>query len=133
MGRAYVAGLWLATAAIFLIVGGKWIYEHPGPTYDRVVWNCGVVILVVILVHCITAWGTFQRRFWGYCSSLVINVYSIVDSAYDFFAPPLTAAPRWVFSIPFVLNAVALAWLASPALRSQFKSPFRNPKVVTPC
>jgi len=133
MGRGYVAGLWLAAAAMGLIAVGKWLYEHSGPTHDRVVWNTGVVILAVTLVHCIAAWGTFRRRFWGYCSSLAISAYWIVDSAYDFFATPLTNAPRWVFSIPFALSAVALAWLASPALRSQFPSPFRNPKVVSPC
>ena len=128
-----MAGLWLSTAEIFLIAGGKWIYEQSGSEYGRSARNTAIVILIATLVHGVSAWGIFRRRFWGYCSSLVISAYWIVDSAYGFFPPYLTAAPRWLPSIPFVLNAVALAWLASPSLRSQFPSPFRNPKVVSPC
>ena len=133
IGRGYVAGLWLAFAAIFLIGGATRIYGYSTQANDQEVLKASVVILIILLVHGVSAWGLFRRRFWGYCSSLVISAYWIVDSAYGFFPPYLTAAPRWFSAIPFVLNAMALAWLASPALRSQFKSPFRDAKVETLC
>jgi hypothetical protein len=47
MGRGYVAGLWLVTAAISLIAGGKWIYEHSALVDDQAVLNASVVILIV--------------------------------------------------------------------------------------
>jgi hypothetical protein len=67
---------------------------------------------------------------WGYYLSLLISAYWVVDAAYGFFAVQLTNAPRWFSAIPFALGAVALAWLASPALRSRFSLAFRKVKVV---
>ena len=130
LGRGYLAGLWPGTVALILITAGKWIFEKHGAPFDSTEWNTGAVMLGAILVHGIAAWGVFRLRSWGYYLSLAISVYWLVDSVYDFFAVPLTVVPSWFSAIPFVLGAVALAWLASPALRSQFSLTFHKAKVV---
>ena len=130
LGRGYLVGLWLGTIALILIAAGKWIFEKSGAPFYSTEWNTGAVMLGAVLVHGIAAWGVFRPRSWGYYLSLVISAYWLVDSAYDFFAVPLTAAPSWFPAIPFVLGAVALAWLASLALRSQFSLTFHKARVV---
>ena len=130
LGRGYLVGLWLGTVALIPTAAAKWIFERSGAPFDSTEWNTGAVMLGVILVHGIAAWGVFRPRSWGYYLSLAISAYWVVDSAYNFFAVPLTGAPSWLPVVPFVLGAVALAWLASPALRSQFSLTLHKAKVV---
>ena len=113
-----------------LLAVGKWAFEEPRALFGRAAWYAIALIVGVALVHGIVARGVFRRRPWAYYFSLVLYAYWGINSAYDFFAPPLTKAPRGFSVMLFVLAAVALAWLISPALRSQFPLGFGKTKVA---
>jgi hypothetical protein len=130
LGRVYLAGLWLGVIALFLVGGGKWIFEQSGTPFGRTDWNTVGMMLCIVLLHTIAAWSVLRQLSWGYYLSLAISACWVIDAVYDFFAIPLTAAPRWSPAIPLVLGTVALIWLVSPALRSQFSLASRKTRVV---
>jgi hypothetical protein len=130
LGRSYMLGLWLCIAALIPIVVARWFLKHPAEPLNRTGWNSIAIMSGVALLDGFAARGVWRRRAWGYYLSLLISAYWAFNGAYDFFARPLANAPRWTYAIPFIFGAVALMWLTTPALRSQFSLAFRKAKVV---
>jgi len=130
LGRSYVLGLWLCIVAFVPIAEVRWIFKHSTEPFGPTVLNTFAADLVVVLLHGVAAWGVWKRRRLGYYLSPFVSAYWVVDAAYDFIAHPLPRAPRWAPVIPFILAGVALVWLATPALRSQFSLGFLKAKVA---
>lgn len=126
LGRGYLVTLWLGVTGLMVVAFGKWTFEHWGASFDRVEWNSNASILVVALLHGATALGVIRRQRWSYYLSLALSMYWVIDSAYDLVTPPLTRAPRWFPATFFIPGAVALVWLVTPALRSQFSGAIRK-------
>ena len=134
LGLSYVAVLWLGATSLILVAVRNWILEYRkvslGVSLDCCWSYSGVVLLGAALVHGIASWGVFRKRLWSYYLSLAISVWWVINGAYDFFALPFTGPRHWTPAILLVLAAVALAWLVSPALRSQFPRAFLKAKVA---
>jgi hypothetical protein len=130
-----VAVLWLSLT----VLAGKgmvtWISESTTSDGQTATLSDLAVLLGFALVPGIAAWGVFRRRLWSYYLSLALSLYLAINSGYDFFALPFTGFRHWTPAILLVLAAVALAWLVSPTLRSEFPSGFRKikAKVVGSC
>ncbi|PYT61849.1 MAG: hypothetical protein DMG35_08505 [Acidobacteria bacterium] len=120
LGCNYLAGLWLGMVALALAAQRNLVLERFGAAFGRTEWHGSIVILSMAFVCGIASWSVFRRRIWGYYLSLAISVYLMVNSAYDFFALPFNGPRHWFPGILFFLGTVALVWLVSPALRSQF-------------
>jgi hypothetical protein len=101
-----------------------------GASFGRTEWDDTILFLSIAFVYGIASWSVFQRRLWGYYLSLVISADLMVNSAYNFFAYPFTGPRHWFPAILLFLGAVALAWLVSPSLRSQFPLTLRKARVV---
>lgn len=121
--------LWLSITVIALIGMVNWIRDRTGGSQTATLGDLSVLVGFA-LVSGIAAWGVFRKYLWSYFLSLVMCAYLIVNSAYDFFALPFAGLRHWTPAILLVLSAVALVWLASPSLRSQFPPGFRKAKAA---
>jgi hypothetical protein len=131
LGRSYLVVLWLGMTVLLLVgflvgIGRMAFRGYSGPDVIAF-WRTSAVILVAALVHGATAWGVVLRRRWSYYLSLAFAVYWISLSGYHLVnGERLTLAPLWFNAIFFVPCVVALGWLVSPALRSQFSPAMRK-------
>ena len=121
--------LWLSITAIAFIGMVNWIRDRTGGGQTATLGDL-YVLVGFSLVPGLAAWGVFRKHLWSYFLSLVMCAYLIVNSAYDFFALPFTGFRHWAPAVLLVLGAVALAWLVSPSLRSEFPPWFRKAKAV---
>jgi hypothetical protein len=133
VGRGYVATLWLGMVALALTAQVKLVLGRFGASFGRTERDDTILLLSIAFVYGIASWGVFRKQLWSYYLSLVIGADLMVNSAYNFFAYSFTGPRHWFPAILLFLGAVALAWLVSPALRSQFPLTFRKTKVVRPC
>ena len=130
LGCGYVAGLLLVMSASVITAQVKLILEGFRASFARSAWHDTILFVSLALLYGIASWGVFRKQLWSYYLSLVICADLVVNSAYDFFALPLTGPRHWVPAILLVLSAVALALLVPPSLRSQFPRTFRKATVA---
>ena len=126
--------LWLSLIVLALIGMVNWISDQTSGRQTAALSDLAA-LLVFALVPGIAAWGVFRRGLWSYYLSLALSLYLAIDSGYDFFALPFTGPRHWTPAVLLVLATLALAWLVSPALRSEFPPGFRKikTKVIGSC